>query len=271
MYFENLLTGAAGSAAEHSIPEQLFNNPYKPANDPSRPQAVSAVRVLALAAEQGQKIYTFNSSNTAFHSAIYGLGINNDAKNDIANALAIGKEVSVHEKDISINGWSGSGYVILDPDTGAGAYKLDGGTNGGAVPSCVGLVAMVIFALIIALIIAIVLLPFIIEAAVAVAVVAGSIGVAVKIGVATLLLSFSTYAAAGTPNGGSGGVLCGRDDECQAKLTTDENLCVARAGPRYGPVGVRICFSAAFQRYAECLRDGVSGIRTLLTGVETPI
>jgi hypothetical protein len=31
-----------------------------------------------------------------------------------------------------VNGWTGSGYIILDQD-GAGAYKIDGGTNGGSV------------------------------------------------------------------------------------------------------------------------------------------
>jgi hypothetical protein len=29
-----------------------------------------------------------------------------------------------------VNGWTGSGYIILDPGTGAGAYKISGGANG---------------------------------------------------------------------------------------------------------------------------------------------
>jgi hypothetical protein len=31
----------------------------------------------------------------------------------------------------SVNSWTGSGYTILDPATGAGAYKIAGGSNGG--------------------------------------------------------------------------------------------------------------------------------------------
>ena len=31
---------------------------------------------------------------------------------------------------LSITGWSGSGYIILDPNTGSGAYKIGGGKNG---------------------------------------------------------------------------------------------------------------------------------------------
>jgi hypothetical protein len=44
---------------------------------------------------------------------------------------AAGKEVTVHAKNVSISGWSGSGYLLIDPDTDGGAYKIAGGTNGG--------------------------------------------------------------------------------------------------------------------------------------------
>jgi hypothetical protein len=54
-------------------------------------------------------------------------------KSEIAGSLAAGREVTVHEKDINANGWTGNGYVILDPVTGAGAYKIAGGTNGGSI------------------------------------------------------------------------------------------------------------------------------------------
>ncbi|MEW5837730.1 MAG: hypothetical protein AB1717_02725 [Pseudomonadota bacterium] len=39
----------------------------------------------------------------------------------------------MHQADITVNGWTGSGYIILDPETGAGAYKISGGMNGGAL------------------------------------------------------------------------------------------------------------------------------------------
>jgi hypothetical protein len=31
---------------------------------------------------------------------------------------------------MSVPGWSGAGYIILDPEPGAGAYKISGGANG---------------------------------------------------------------------------------------------------------------------------------------------
>ena len=50
---------------------------------------------------------------------------------DIRDAISAGREVTAHEKNIRVNGWSDSGYVILDPKYGTGAYLIDGGANGG--------------------------------------------------------------------------------------------------------------------------------------------
>lgn len=125
-------TGFSASAAEHAIPEALFRASSLPADHPSQPQGVSAVKALAVAAAQGQRIYMLNNNNEALHNSILQqLQISQDVKSEIANALATGKEVTVHDKDINIGGWIGSGYLILDPDTGAGAYKIAGGANGG--------------------------------------------------------------------------------------------------------------------------------------------
>jgi len=58
---------------------------------------------------------------------------NHDAStmSEISAALSIGKEVITHSDSISIPGWTGAGYVIFDPETGEGAYKISGGSNGG--------------------------------------------------------------------------------------------------------------------------------------------
>jgi hypothetical protein len=126
------LAGALGSAAESTIPEGIFKNPNLPASDSSQPQGVSAVKALAIAAIQGQRVYTLNQSNEAAHSAIVqSLQIDEDVKAEIVEALVSGKEVTVHDKNINVNGWVGCGYTIIDPTTGAGAYKIAGGANGG--------------------------------------------------------------------------------------------------------------------------------------------
>ncbi len=117
-------TGPRKSAFEHLIPERLFSTPTQPA------QAVSAVKALSIAASQGQKIYTLTKTNAA---QLNNLTISQAAKNEIAAALNANKEVTVHQGQITYAGWAGEGYIILDPTTGAGAYKISGGGNGGFI------------------------------------------------------------------------------------------------------------------------------------------
>jgi hypothetical protein len=132
--------GAQGSAFEHAVPERLLidtsacNAPGTPTPDPAKPacaEGVSAMKAIGVAAAQGQRIYTLDQSNQASHAAILSqLTISADVKAEIMNALASGMEVTTHSADITLSGWTGSGYVILDPETGAGAYKVSGGANG---------------------------------------------------------------------------------------------------------------------------------------------
>jgi transglutaminase-like putative cysteine protease len=112
------------SAYEHFAPEKFWANAQNPS------EGISAVKVLAKAASEGQKIYTLTSSNA---SAVYQLQIDNTVQAEIQNALNTGKTATVHEKAITISGWTGTGYIIEDPATGAGAYKISGGANGGAL------------------------------------------------------------------------------------------------------------------------------------------
>ncbi|MCD8523833.1 MAG: hypothetical protein LRY66_08250 [Saccharospirillaceae bacterium] len=43
--------------------------------------------------------------------------------------------MTAHEKPVSFFGSSQVGYIVLDPDTGAGAYLIGGGENGGFLDS----------------------------------------------------------------------------------------------------------------------------------------
>jgi len=126
--------GNGSSVFEHLVIEAIFRISNLPVNDPNQPQGVSAVKALALAASQGQRIYNLKINNQSIHNTILQkLSVNTEVKTEIANALAAGKEVMVSEKEVNVNGWVGVGYTILDPETGAGAYKISGGNNGGAL------------------------------------------------------------------------------------------------------------------------------------------
>lgn len=118
-----LQVGQTASGLEHLVPETLFGGSENPS------EGVSAVKGLLTASEAGQRIYNFTpASGTA---GIAQLSISADVANELINAVHAGREVIVSATSVSISGWTGVGYVITDPATGAGAYKISGGTNGG--------------------------------------------------------------------------------------------------------------------------------------------
>ena len=136
----NKMRGQYGSAMEHAIPEQFWVNKNQcsyldengqiknPSLQPCQ-EAISAVKAIAIAQNEGQKIYTINKDNAA--TALPKLQLSGTVGQEIKNAIEAGKEVSFHEKAISAHGWSGQGYIIVDPETGAGAYLIEGRGNGG--------------------------------------------------------------------------------------------------------------------------------------------
>lgn len=116
----------------------MFSSPTQPA------QGVSAVKALQIATSQGQRIYHITSQNQA--QVLPQLRLDGLALNEINQALATGKEVITHTDRISVPGWTGEGYILFDPDTGSGAYKIAGGANGGFLDAYPGdLVSLLLF------------------------------------------------------------------------------------------------------------------------------
>jgi len=134
------LSGINGSSLEHSVPERLLST-----TDDSA-QGISAIKALKIANDQGIPIYTINQSN--INTILPQLQVDADVKADIQNAVNAGKEVLVSKTDITFNGWTGCGYIIIDPVTGAGAYMISGGMNGSLVYAVwvAGLVVLIILA-----------------------------------------------------------------------------------------------------------------------------
>lgn len=61
------------------------------------------------------------------------INLGDEAEADIRNAVNAGKRATAHENRINFNGWVGEGYTLIDPQTGAGAYMISGGGNGGVL------------------------------------------------------------------------------------------------------------------------------------------
>jgi hypothetical protein len=136
----NKLRGQYSSAMEHAVPEQLwvdksqcrYTDEQGQISNPTLAecaQGISAVNAIAIAQAAGQRIYTINQSNAA--TALPRLPLGGTVGQEITSAVQAGKEVTFHERAINAHGFSGYGYVITDPETGAGAYMIEGRGNGG--------------------------------------------------------------------------------------------------------------------------------------------
>lgn len=117
-----LNAGLLSSGLEHSIPEQMFGSPENPV------EGISAVKAIGIANAAGQRIFHITPAN---QSQVLPQ-INHDAlvMGEIRAALTAGREVITHTDAVSVPGWSGAGYIMYDPVTGDGAYKIGGGANG---------------------------------------------------------------------------------------------------------------------------------------------
>ena len=47
--------------------------------------------------------------------------------------MRAGKVATIHDSPVAYAGGTFVGYTIIDPVTGAGAYKIGGGENGGVL------------------------------------------------------------------------------------------------------------------------------------------
>ena len=117
--------GFRSSAMEHIVPEQIFSSENVPV------QGISAVKALAIASEQGQRIWTITQDN--LNEALISINLNSDVETEIRNAVLAGKVATAHEQLVNFVGGANIGYLIIDPQTGAGAYLISGGQSGGLI------------------------------------------------------------------------------------------------------------------------------------------
>jgi hypothetical protein len=134
-------SGAISSALEHSVPEQMFSVQTDPA------KGVSAVKALNVALENGQNIYRITLENR--DAALPLINTDNSTISEIRSSIDTGKTVFVHENPVNLEQWTGTGYIVLDPVTGDGAYKISGGLSGGWILSGILLIIAAILLLLV--------------------------------------------------------------------------------------------------------------------------
>jgi hypothetical protein len=103
---------------------------------PACPQGISAVKALALAGSQGQRVYTITPQVYASNPAIVQnqlVAHSQATRERVQGYLDAGWEVSIHQAPITQDGWTGAGFTAIDPTTGAGGYLIEGASNGGTL------------------------------------------------------------------------------------------------------------------------------------------
>ncbi len=118
-----ILSGLSSSAWENRILEAFINLP-----------SVSAVQLLKLASEGGIPIYTVTSANV--NDMLPQLQVGPDVAIDIQNAVNAGKKIIISKTNVTYNQWTGVGYVIMNPSTGAAGYIISGNSAGGDDLGC---------------------------------------------------------------------------------------------------------------------------------------
>jgi hypothetical protein len=113
-----VLAGADGSIQENRVFEDTFNE-----------QAVSTIKILELANDMSVatcRIVTSIAANCP--------GISQPASviSAINSALTHGHTVTIPRTGITYHQWQGTGYIDMDPTTGAAGYIISGGQSGGA-------------------------------------------------------------------------------------------------------------------------------------------
>lgn len=114
-----LISGVTASFMEHSILEQVTGIP-----------SLSTIKILNEATTRGIPILTITRENQA--ELLPALKVSQSVKNDIQNAVNAGQTVVIPQQEINYYDWKGSGYIVLDPDTGAAGYMISGGMAGGS-------------------------------------------------------------------------------------------------------------------------------------------
>lgn len=99
-------------------------------NRPEDPNTgFSTSQIFQQLSAQGARLHAITRENV--NTVLDTLPIAEAAKADIRAGVASGLIGFVNDRIASIDGWAGTGYMIVDPETGAGAYRINGGLNGG--------------------------------------------------------------------------------------------------------------------------------------------
>lgn len=111
------LAGLAGSYSESAVFEAIHGF-----------DAVSAVKAIQASAAQGVPVYRIDAGNASQYLTQLQLPAENIQ--EIQDGIAVGLVAIVPQREITINSWTGTGYILKNPITSAGLYRISGGLAG---------------------------------------------------------------------------------------------------------------------------------------------
>ncbi len=125
------LTGDKDVARQYMLTTGMLSSQYESIvwEEITGYESVSTISILAKAGEENIDILFVTKDNI---EEIKSLNIDKYVKEDIEQSINAGKVVIVPSETVTIGDWSGSGYMVIDPESGAAAYMISGGLCGGS-------------------------------------------------------------------------------------------------------------------------------------------
>lgn len=93
-------------------------------------QGISAAKALLLARQAGQQLHTVTQSNV--DAILAAVSLDAVVESEVRGAVAQGRIAKIASANVSLGRWSGTGYILQDPRTGAATYPISGGLAGGS-------------------------------------------------------------------------------------------------------------------------------------------
>ncbi len=115
------LVGMQSSYNEHKVLADVFQT-----------TAVSAVRILKHERSLGNEPLILDGNSSNLTTTLQGLPLTQEQREEIVNrVMGQSFKLIIPTKSTSLEGWNGWGYILWDPNTGAGGYYISGGMAGG--------------------------------------------------------------------------------------------------------------------------------------------
>ncbi|MEM7232854.1 MAG: TetR/AcrR family transcriptional regulator [Planctomycetota bacterium] len=124
-----MISGFLGSTLESHIPGALF------AGAEDEAYWMSTTDALAIASQLGSEMLFITQQN--LNCALPRLSLSAEEVHEIRDAVERGFVAIAHGSPLQAKNSVQTGYVLLDPSTGSGVYRMSGGYNGGNRADCV--------------------------------------------------------------------------------------------------------------------------------------